>query len=45
MVNDWEDRLNNQLKRIKDSLLYDESNEIHLVVTDIHSNQDRKSVV
>lgn len=44
MVNDWEDRLNNQLKRIKDSLLYDESNEIHLVVTDIHSNQKDKIV-
>jgi len=42
MVDDWEIRLSNQLKRMKSSLLYDESNEIHLVVTDINNNQKDK---
>ena len=38
MVDDWEDRLSKQLKRVKDSSLYNESNEFHLVVTDINNN-------
>ena len=42
MVDDWENRLNDQLNRMKSSLLYDESNEIHLVVTDIYDNQKTK---
>lgn len=42
MVDDWEIRLSNQLKRMKSSSLYDESNEIHLVVTDINNNQKDK---
>jgi hypothetical protein len=42
MVDDWEIRLSDQLKRMKSSLLYDESNEIHLVVTDINNNQKDK---
>jgi hypothetical protein len=44
MVDDWENRLNDQLNRMKSSLLYDESNEIHLVVTDIYENQKEKIV-
>lgn len=39
MVDDWESRLSKQLKRVKDSLLYDELNEFHLVVTDVKQNQ------
>lgn len=42
MVDDWEIRLSDQLKRMKSSSLYDESNEIHLVVTDINNNQKDK---
>ena len=42
MVDDWEIRLSSQLKRMKSSSLYEESNEIHLVVTDINNNQKDK---
>jgi hypothetical protein len=42
MVDDWEIRLSGQLKRMKSSSLYEESNEIHLVVTDINNNQKDK---
>jgi len=39
MVNDWKPRLTSQLNRLKSSSLYDECNELHLVVTDVDDNK------
>jgi len=42
-INDWKERLHRQLKRVKDSGLYDEAEELHLFVTD-NVNRDESVV-
>jgi hypothetical protein len=42
MINDWEERLSSQLKRIKVSKLYDNADELFLIVTDTSNEQEEK---
>ena len=42
MVNDWKDRALRQLTRLKESGLYDESEELYFIATDPENNQSEE---